>query len=1414
MSRVPKIALIAAGSVAGLVVIAAVGILIILQTSWFRQFAASKIQTQVETATGGRSAIGGFSFSPRGLRVEIGNFVLHGTEGPNEPPLFRAQSIVVGLKIFSVLRHRIDIAFLEIDAPQAYIRVARDGTTNLPHPQALRPEGNKGSIQTVLDLAIGYFDLRDGSILFADRKMPLTVRGENLRARLTYDLLGPAYSGDLSMAPVYVQTGSHPALPVDVRIPIRVESNQIVISNARLNTLSSHVEISTSLAGLAAPRGSLRLKGRLALDELARSFDPALLRKVQNLPPLDLNFSSGLNRARLEAVKLQASLGDSHLEASGPVIDLKQWSGSLRFQGGLVLAELGRTLNLSARPQGAVSISGDVKLAGANRYSVAANLSARNVAFNVGKSRLTGVNAAARIGVNPAAIYARDLYIAALGGRFTGSAQIEQLDRFRIDGNLHDFDLRYLARRYATPEFVWDGAVSGPLHAASRLRGSLARNLRASAQLAIAPRNQGVPLAGKIIVSYDGPRDVIDLRNSFVVLPSSRLDFSGSIGSHLNIRLVSRNLDDFLPALSMTSENSPRALPVTLVNGAVRASATVAGKLSDPRIAGRIELTNFAVNRRKFDRFSAEWNAAGTGAAVRNAVLRRGALLAQLSGSAGLRRWKPEPSEPIAATVAIHNAQLQDLLALASRPSLPVSGVLAAEGNVSGTLGDPRMAAAVSLTNGAAYGEPFQRIQALANYSRQLVQLTSAEALAPAGRIHFSGAFEHPPGNFRQGRVQFQIASTRIEIQKLGIVQKQEPRLTGTLELNAEGAGAFQAGSPATPFLFSSLNAKIAAHVAEVNTNRAGTLLLTAETQGQNLSFHLQSDVAGSQIRGDGSLVMRNDYPLQTKITFSPVDIAALARLLSKAGPSANQTFSGTLEGAASVTGPVLRPENIKGRLEITKLQVNALTPAAPGAAGGASPLAFHNPSPIVATLDRSVVHVESAKLTGPSTDFSVAGAVYLNKQKALDLRASGNIDLRLAQTFSPSIFSSGNIQVEAAVQGTVSQPALNGRLQLQKASFNMVDVPNGISNANGLILFNGSEAVIQTLTGETGGGKVSFGGTIRYGGPEMAFNLQARAQQIRVLYPSNVSTQLSANLTLNGTTTDNLLSGNVIVQDVAFYSHTDVGRILSGAAAPPRAPAAQTGVLGGMRFDVRIDTSSAFQLQTALTQNVQAEAHLQLRGSPSSPGMLGRIDAQQGEVIFFGSKYEITAGTISFFNPSNIEPVLDFALETQAQGVTVDIMVRGPMDKLTMTYRSDPPMQFSDIVSLLATGRVPSTDPVLAAQQPAAPQQSMQQFGASAVLSQAVANPVSGRLQRLFGVTKLKIDPQIVGPENTPQARLTLEQQITKDLDFTYITDLTQGNQQIVRIEWAIDPTWSAVAVRQQDGQFGVDIYYKKRFR
>jgi translocation and assembly module TamB len=278
------------------------------------------------------------------------------------------------------------------------------------------------------------------------------------------------------------------------------------------------------------------------------------------------------------------------------------------------------------------------------------------------------------------------------------------------------------------------------------------------------------------------------------------------------------------------------------------------------------------------------------------------------------------------------------------------------------------------------------------------------------------------------------------------------------------------------------------------------------------------------------------------------------------------------------------------------------------------------------------------------------------------------------------------------------------------------------------------------------------------------------------------------------------------------MHSHSDMGSILT--TAPPSSTSANTtGLLAGMRFDVKIVTSSNAQFRTSLTQNLQADANVTLRGSPDHPGMLGRISVTQGEVLFFGAQYTINQGTISFYNPQKIEPILDVSLETTIQGIQVSLGVTGSADKMKLSYSSDPPLQLTEIVSLLASGKAPSTDPVMAARQTPAPQQNVTQEGASMLLGQAFASPVSGRLQRLFGVSKLKIDPQITG-SNTPQATLTMQQQITRDITFTYIQDVTQSNPTIIRMEWAINPRWSAIAARDVNGEFNVDLFYKRRFR
>jgi translocation and assembly module TamB len=120
--------------------------------------------------------------------------------------------------------------------------------------------------------------------------------------------------------------------------------------------------------------------------------------------------------------------------------------------------------------------------------------------------------------------------------------------------------------------------------------------------------------------------------------------------------------------------------------------------------------------------------------------------------------------------------------------------------------------------------------------------------------------------------------------------------------------------------------------------------------------------------------------------------------------------------------------------------------------------------------------------------------------------------------------------------------------------------------------------------------------------------------------------------------------------------------------------------------------------VQASLAQNLQIDMDLRVRGTAARPAILGRVNITDGKLVFFGNPYTINRGSIGFYNPVRIQPILDLSLETQTQGVDVTLRVTGPLDNMKLSYTSDPPLPFQEIISLLAAGTTPISDPTILA--------------------------------------------------------------------------------------------------------------------
>lgn len=1564
MSRPVRILRSIAIAVVAVIAVLAMAAVLIVQSAWFQNYLKQTLIADVDDSTGGRAEIGTFYFELLHFSAVSTDFVLHGTEPAATPPLLRAARIQLNFRPFTSLHHLWDITYLAVDQPQANVIVYPDGHTNIPSPHQ---KSNSSPLETVVDLAIGRFELTNGQIAFAARKQQFNLRGNNLRAQLFYNTLQQDYRGQLSLEPIYVVSGRNTPVNFTVNVPLVLLRNRIDVDNANIFSSGSAVTISASIRDLKNPAIAAHVTGHIALADLKNVANVPLALNAPNVPSViqvDANASEANDALHIAGLRL--SLGESNIEASGSL------NRGVTFSSRLALAQLGRLLNEPSLPNEVATLSGTTALAQNNLMMTA-------------------------------------LRASALGAEFAGEASVSDFTAYQLRGDLKHFDLANAIRAAGKTHLPYDGVLSGPLNVAGNLKTGL-RSLMAQAKLSIAAGSRGVPVSGNLDADYNGIRDDISIHTSLLKLPHSRLSLNGSVGKQLNVALTTTNLDDLFAALPQGSRP-----PIALHSGQAKFTGQLTGSLSAPRISGDFTANRFSVEGRQFDSFHADAVADKLGVAIHNGSLDRNKMQARFSGTLGLRDWKPVPSAPLAMNVSIQNGDLADLIALAGQQTSSYSGQLTADANINGTLGNPRGAGSLVVTNGMVQGQPFDRAEAQVNLTDQLVTVPSAFVQLGPARVNLTGQFQHPRDRFTIGQLRADVQSNQINLAQLNALQKERPNTAGTVQIQANVAGNFsgqfqltsvngnvsvrglrsegqnygdltataktsgqavnynltsdfagsnilidvstqltrdypttaranlsnlpvqrvlavanrsdipvkgllsgtanfngtienpqgnadfalvngtiyddsvnrlqarvtyqpqsinlsqlelmsgpsrldlsarydhpagnlesgdlqfransssidlaliktliekrpglagslqlnasgtvQVRSTGTRVLVEDLNGNVKASGLAVNGKNLGNLTLAANTAGGHVNVGVDSDLAGASIQGRGTLRPANDYPIDAQLTFKNMTWAGLRPLVTS-GAGVVQGFEASADGQVSLNGPLTNIEQLRGSVQVARLELSG----APSVFQNAKPVLLQNQGPIAATLDRETLKIQSAHLAGPQTDFQATGTVPLNGQ-AMDVALNGNVNLAILERFDQSLTSSGNIVVAAGMRGSLAKPRLTGQVELRNASFDNSTLPIGVWNANATIALSGNTALIRNFSAQSGGGQVTVTGSATLS-DTLRFGLQAKASRVRTMVQQGVGVVASANLTLAGTSESSLVSGTVTLDQVTYATQSDLGSMLSLAAPPVQAPSTPSPILENMRLDIRVRSSSALGVQASMAQNLQLTTDLRLRGTAANPGALGRVVITEGKLRFFGSTYTVNSGTISFYNPVRIEPILDLNLETSTQGVAVVMKVTGPIDNMKLSYTSDPPLPFEQIVSLLATGTTPTSDPTLLASQPALPPQTFQQMGESAIVGQAIANPVTNQLQRVFGITELRINPAFTSGSQLPETQVSIQQQISNNITFTYVTGLNTANAETIQVQWTFTPVWSAQALRDYNGIFSVTLLYKRQLR
>lgn len=1401
-SRLRRIAFWCAGTVAVLATLT-VGTYFLASSAGFEDWIRGKVVAKLEAATGGRIELGSFHWHLLDLDAEAGGLVIHGREAAGEAPLARVEKMHARISILQLLSPKIQLRDLEIVRPSVHLIVYADGSTNQPQRRATTKQG-KPVLDTVFDLKAGRVAVEQGELDYDSRasefdsqhrKLPLDFAAHDVSTVVSYVPAAgqtpesyhvEAGARDLRLA----RGGGIPPVEGYFQATADLMRNAVILRSLRISARGKGVAertltLSGSVVDFQRPRWKLRAQGELDM----RLVEP--ISGYQNVPTgvtrLDLAGEGRDGQFRLDG-PIHVDNGayvDSDVDARGITLDARVHADGEQLLIGSTVVRLrqgGQLEGTILLTHWLNSVPGEPQMGPAPPVKPKRR-------WTLGRKTKEAVPDAATV-------HAAADGAAPVNGKVTAQLRNVPIDAVMdivAEGPFERLGLATLLNGPATA--TWSNGDT--------------RTLEVDAKLALSPTHGlagETPASGVLDATYRQRDGAVDLRALEINMPSSRLEAHGHLGayptsspSEIAVDLRSQNLAEFDPVLrdlglKHGGKSGVAAIPVSL-GGEVEFRGTWAGSLSDPHLSGNLTANNLAVELPAQDAHGPTrqlhvdtLDAAGSYSATRIALDRAdltehgatihaaGSLTA--AGTTTQRLGVPQfdSNSLLHAHATANKTSAAELLSALS-VTAPVTGAVSAQLQADGPLHSLDGSGWIELDNGVVYDEPIGRIRAQGKIAGRVVQLSSVTVNDDAGKLTATGSYDLTARQF-----QVSAHGTGIDIGRIRRLQKAGTPINGKAGFTLTGGGTLD--DPR-------LQAKGTLTGLTLGNEPVGSVQVTAHTANRTVFYDVATQFESASLAAHGQTAFHDDLATEAHVTFSKFNIAGLLKLAKIPGLTGESALAGTI----TVQGPLKRVDALRGEAKVNDLAVTL--------AG----VHLRSEGPVHAVLANGRIAMDPLHVTGEATDVHAQGGLELKGNRRLDMAASGSINLKLAETLDPDLTASGTTTFEVEAHGPLSNPGMRGRIELQNASLALQDLPNSLSQLKGTLEFNQNRLEVRSLTAVTGGGQLSVSGYLAYQHGIFA-DLSMTGKSVRIRYPDGVSSLADANLKLQGSQSNLLLSGGIMITRFTVSPELDIAGLATRATkvqtvTSPNAPS------NHVRLDVHIQSSPQLNFQNAYAK-LAGDVDLRLRGTLATPSLLGRISITEGSATLAGTRYDLQRGDITFNNPVRIEPSIDLNATARVDDYDITLGLHGTLDKPNISYRSDPPLPETDVVALLALGRTQSGQQMYGQQQV----QGANSQATDVLLGGALNATVSSRVQKLFGAGSVKVDPTYLGALGNSTTRITVEEQVGRNLKLTYATDVNATSQQLLQAEIAINRHVSLLVTRDESGVFSMVVKATRRYR
>ena len=392
---------------------------------------------------------------------------------------------------------------------------------------------------------------------------------------------------------------------------------------------------------------------------------------------------------------------------------------------------------------------------------------------------------------------------------------------------------------------------------------------------------------------------------------------------------------------------------------------------------------------------------------------------------------------------------------------------------------------------------------------------------------------------------------------------------------------------------------------------------------------------------------------------------------------------SGTIEAQARLKGSLASPT---GQLRLTGTDLALADNAAFGL-----PSVDLNAT---AELSRDSADVDARLNAGTASKLTVTGRAPLAAGGALDLKISGTLDVGMINPLleARGQHAAGELKVDAAVGGSVTDPRIGGTINLSKGSVRDYARGLGLSDINAVIVGSAGTLQIKSMTAAAAPGTVSVSGSVGVLQPGIPVDVRIKADNAQPLVSKLVTANLNADLHLSGTARERL--------DIAGSVHLNRTLVGIPSGLPPNVEVLDVRRRGAAKpvlekrlvigLDVEVLAPQEILVQgRGLDAEMGGKVHL--GGTVDSPAVSGDFGLLRGNFNLAGNKLSFTQDSNISFNgaglKNKIDPTLNFTAQTTVGATTVTLKITGLADAPQFELTSVPALGQDEIMAQLLFG-------------------------------------------------------------------------------------------------------------------------------